>query len=71
MDFGTQKMTAVSGGLFKIYPELFWWFLALFLGFSIASSDAHQTTLAPMERDIVFTTQIARETDTTPAVNPV
>ena len=30
VDFGTQKMTAVNGGLFNIYPKLFWWFSALF-----------------------------------------
>ena len=43
----------------------------LLLGFSILSSDARQTTLAPMERAIVLQTRIVRDTntDTTPVVN--
>ena len=41
----------------------------LLLGFKIASPDARQTTLAPMERATAHLTRIVRETDTTPAVN--
>ena len=41
----------------------------LLLGFKIASPDARQTTLAPMERATAHRTRIVRETDTTPAVS--
>ena len=62
-------MTAVSGGLYDIPTAFIMGFGVVLLGFSIASSDARQTTLAPTARAIALLTRIVREMDITPAVN--
>ena len=62
-------MTAVSGGLYNISTAFIMGFGVVLLGFSILSSDAHQTTLAPTEKAIALLTLIVREMDITPAVN--